>query len=378
MADIGDVEQVPADLCSIADYDTLTAMFAPRPTLLIYNRNDDCCFQTRRTRVSVYRPVKPVFALLNAADKLGFHDNVDPGTHNYDSDNRSQLYQFLNQHWGLDTPAQDLPYQDELYTEAELNVGLPPENATLLSLAQQALQQIRRARQNEKRPPPARSRQRLAALLKLPAFDRVTARKAGTRKRRDLTIHHHVLRLDDTWSLPVTELVPPGSRQVELIICDQGRRNAAALARKALEAGRRALVADILGTGEAWTSWQHHMLLATAGERPLGLQVGQLHALIQWACKRFRTPSLQLQAQGQVASVVALLEAALAPSLLSALETNGLMDSLGRLIDWPLSYGSAPPLFCFGLLREFDLADLIRLSAPTPLRDLGHRGPLRL
>lgn len=55
-----------------------------------------------------------------------------------------------------------------------------------------------------------------------------------------------------------------------------------------------------------------------------------------------------------------------------------LMDSLDRLIDWPISYSSAAPLFCFGLLREFDLPDLIRLSAPVPLCDTGGRGPLRL
>ena len=35
-----------------ADYDVLTALFAPRPALLIYNRHDDCCFQTRRARRS--------------------------------------------------------------------------------------------------------------------------------------------------------------------------------------------------------------------------------------------------------------------------------------------------------------------------------------
>ena len=107
--DIGDMEQIPSDLCSIADFDSLTAMLAPRPTLLIYNRHDDCCFQTRRTRKSVYQPAKPVFPLFGASDKLKLHDNVDPGTHNYDSDNRSQLYKFLNRHFGLDTPEKDPP-----------------------------------------------------------------------------------------------------------------------------------------------------------------------------------------------------------------------------------------------------------------------------
>ena len=58
----GDLEQLPSDLCVAADYDVLTGLFAPRPTLLIYNRDDDCCFQSGHTRRSVYRPasVSPV------------------------------------------------------------------------------------------------------------------------------------------------------------------------------------------------------------------------------------------------------------------------------------------------------------------------------
>jgi hypothetical protein len=58
------------------------------------------------------------------------------------------------------------------------------------------------------------------------------------------------------------------------------------------------------------------------------------------------------------------------------LQTNGLLDSLGRLIDWPQDYSKMPSLFCFGLLAEFDINDLIELAAPLPLSD-GARGPLR-
>ena len=378
MEDIGDQEQVPSDLCTIADFDTLSAMFAPRPTLLIYNHDDDCCFQTRRTYRSIYQPIKPFFELLGAREKLAFHDNVDPGTHNYDSDNRSQLYQFLKRHWALDTPAHDLPWEDELYTEAELEVGLPPDNATLHSLARQALEQIRR--QRLQRPPrhPLAARRRLSTLLKLPSFATITRRRGGaSRSSKNLTVHQHILRLDDTWSLPVTDLAAPGSRGVELIVADGGRRQATALARQALAAGRRALVADIFATGEAHMAPRHQMLLATAGQRPLGLQVAQLNAVISWARRRFRVDALHLQAQGQVAATVALISAALGPSRLAALTTAGLLDSLDRLIDWPQAFESTPSLFCFGLLSEFDIPALIQLAAPLPLAE-ANRGPLRI
>src|SRR5687768_7511693 len=40
LSDLGDAEQTPNDLATIADYAHLTAMMAPRPTLLTYNVKD--------------------------------------------------------------------------------------------------------------------------------------------------------------------------------------------------------------------------------------------------------------------------------------------------------------------------------------------------
>ena len=374
--DIGDVEQVPTDLCSIVDYDELTAMFAPRPTLLIYNHNDDCCFQTRRTRKSVYQPVKPFFALYGASDRLGFHDNTDPGTHNYESDNRSQLYQFLNKHWGLDTSAQDLPWQDELYTQQELNVGLPPNNATLISLAQDTLQKIRIRK--KKKTTPTAARRELTSLLKLPTYTKVEARPVGTaQKRNSYTVRHHVLHLDATWTLPVTEFAPESARGLTLVVGDGGRNGTAGPINAALAAGKRVVAVDIFGTGELRSSWQYHMIVATTGQRPLGLMVGHLLTTIEWARKKYRNTNIDLHASGQTVPVVALIAAALKPGYLNSLTTLSLLDSLGRIIDWPISYADVAPLCCFGLLTTCDIPDLIELAAPVALHDQ-NMGPLRL
>ncbi len=390
-SDIGDLEQVPSDLCAIADYDTLSAMFAPRPTLFIYNRDDDCCFQTRRTRKSIYQPAKKVFELLGAGDCVSLHDNVDPGTHNYDRDNRCQLYRFLNRHFGIDTPEDELPWAGELLTEAELTVELPPDNATLLSLAQRSLQSIRRERKS--RSPSSRGRklsaarlradrQRLARLIRLVRFRDLRPSQVGrVLKRRRSSIRQWVVSLNSngsgTWSLPVTEIAPSRPSGVELVVGDGGRRQLAGPVQLSVADGHRVLAADILGTGEADVGgWQFHMILASAGERSLGLQVGQLLALVRWACKRYRTTAVDVRATGQVLPVVALMAAALEPRRIRSIATNGLLDTLGRLVDFPIPYASAVPLFCFGLLREFDIADLMDLSAPTIVTE-ANRGPLR-
>ena len=373
-ADMGDLEQCPADLCTAADYDVLTGMFAPRPTLLIYNHEDDCCFQTRRTRLSVYRPARAVFETLGAAGDIELHDNLDPGTHNYESDNRGQLYRFLNKHWGLDTPDDDLPYEEELLPESELNVGLPADNATLYSLAQGHLQRIRRRREKARPAPAAVTRRRLARVLHLGRYEAEGA--LGRRgPRGGLATSDGALRVGP-WSVPVTAVEPGGrAKGTEIVLSDGGRRGSAALAREALEERRRVLAVDLFGAGENACAFQFHMLLASAGERSLGIMAGQLLAVADWASRHY-PGELRLRASGRTAPVLCLLAAALQPRRFSGIVTSGQIDSLERLVEWPSSYAADAPLLCFGLLEEIDLPDLVRLSAPVPLAD-SSRGPLR-
>jgi len=370
--DIGDLEQIPSDLCAITDYDTLTAMFAPRPALLMYNR-EDSCFPIRRTRTSVYRPAKKVYELLGVGGDLALHDNVDPGTHNYELDNRTQLYGFLNRRFDLDTPDHELDWEDGLLSESQLRVGLPADNATLLSLAQAELRQLQTQRARGKSP--GISRTRLAQLIRLARFRKVATRPIGaTTRRRDGTLRHHEVSLDETWSLPVTEVAPRRPTGITLVVNDGGRRSCEPAVQAALDAGHRILTVDLLGTGHEAASWHGHMLVASTGERSLGIQVGQLISLLQWIGARY-SGDIHLNASGRVMPIVALMAAALRPGLLASLVTSGLLDTLGRLIDWPVPYADAAPLFCFGLLAECDIDDLVRLSRPIPLSE-ATRGPL--
>ena len=223
VADIGDLEQCPSDLCTIADYDTLTGMFAPRPSLLIYNHEDDCCFQTRRTRGSIYRPARAIYELLGVGDRIGLHDNTDPGTHNYERDNRRQLYRFLVEHFGLTTVDDDLPYEQELQTEAELDVGLPADNATMHSLAMGHLQEIRRKRNRRSSATPAARRARLRRLLNLSASTKPRPKSGPTKSRSKVTakvVSTHRAGVTQ-WRLsvagltvPMTQIQPQGASQV--------------------------------------------------------------------------------------------------------------------------------------------------------------------
>jgi hypothetical protein len=105
------------------------------------------------------------------------------------------------------------------------------------------------------------------------------------------------------------------------------------------------------------------MLVACSGDRPLGLEVGQLIAV----AKSFRTGQrkIRLESEGIRSQVVALAAAALEPELFSEVYSNNFMISLSYLLDTPVSYRNAPDLFCLDLYKYFDIDRLTIMASPV-------------
>jgi dienelactone hydrolase len=93
--DLGDSEQIPCDLATLADYTHLTALMAPRALLLTYNAKDECCFEAGYALQPVLQAGQPVFKLCGQENRLRSHINYDPGTHNYEQDNREAFYRMV-------------------------------------------------------------------------------------------------------------------------------------------------------------------------------------------------------------------------------------------------------------------------------------------
>ena len=105
--DIGDVEQSATDLFDGRDYPWLAALRAPRPTLLAYNAEDDCCFRAAIVKPGVFDAIRPFYALYGKLDDFAWHENRDPGTHNYQLDNRMAAYEFFSREFHLPLDAQN-------------------------------------------------------------------------------------------------------------------------------------------------------------------------------------------------------------------------------------------------------------------------------
>ena len=140
--DIGDIEQVASDVFVGRDYTHLVAMVAPRPMLLQYNAEDDCCFRAPLVKPLVFDDIRPFFRAYGKDDDFQWHENLDPSTHNYQLDNRLQAYRFLSKEFGMPEIKEEIPAGQELKSFDELKVGLPTDNLTILALARKMGRQM--------------------------------------------------------------------------------------------------------------------------------------------------------------------------------------------------------------------------------------------
>jgi poly(3-hydroxybutyrate) depolymerase len=160
--DTGDIEQSAADLFASVDYPHLAALVAPRPLLLAFNAEDDCCFRAGMVEPVIEAPVRRVYELHGKRGELVWHENRDPGTHNYQLDNREQAYRFFSRVFGLPAVATDSPEAaSELRGYDELVVGLPADNLTILDLARRIAAGLSRAPAS-----PAVARTRLQSVVR--------------------------------------------------------------------------------------------------------------------------------------------------------------------------------------------------------------------
>jgi hypothetical protein len=360
-ADLGDSEQTPTDLATTADYAVLTAMRAPRPTLLTFNDRDNCCFQSGNALPELLRAARPVFQLYGAGDKLEVHVNHAPGTHNFDRDNREALYRMIGRHFygNTDYDPVEIDCTAELKSTEDLKVDLPADNAGFTTVARGLAANI--AKNSSE--PDETARQKLRETLRYtPA--KATAEHLSTRTENGVDIHRWKLRIDDSWTIPATEFVPEAATASVLLLNDAGRSGTGETIRKLLAAKTRVLAIDVLHVGESKLSshdFLFGLLIAAVGQRPLGVQAAQINAITDWWSAQCGRPVV-IHAEGLRSSLMARCAGAVNENRLAGIETKDELGSLREIIDRGLAVPNGPELFCFGLLEVIDVPQLKRLA----------------
>ncbi|MBL9189710.1 MAG: acetylxylan esterase [Opitutaceae bacterium] len=363
LSDLGDSEQTPNDLATIADYTHLTALLAGRTALLTYNAKDNCCFASPHALQPLLDAAEPAFRLHGQPQRLRSHVNFDPGTHNFEVDNRQALYRIVGDTFfpgDAAFDAQEIPSQPEVKTAAQLEVPLPPGNLDFTQLALAAAQ-------NLPRKGTAATREHLAAVVKFAPLS-ATATRTGTETREGVQATFWKLRLGESWTVPVTELTrsgPTAPSGTTLLVADAGRKSLAARSTELLNAGQRVLAVDPFYFGESKISQRDFLfalLVAAVGDRALGLQSSQLAAAARWAVTEFHSGSVALESTGPRLGLAALVATALEPRAIATLRQTDALPSLHEILRQNWTVDKYPELFCFGLLESFDVPQLRALA----------------
>ncbi|HEU0139076.1 MAG TPA: hypothetical protein VFQ79_05180 [Bryobacteraceae bacterium] len=375
-ADVGDVEQNATDLLTIADYPLLTAIRAPRPTLLVYNAEDDCCFRAPLVKPYIFDFVRPYFKLYGDADRLSWHENTDPSTHNYQLDNRQQSYRFFARHFGMPAAVREIPVDAEIKSYDELVVGLPKDNLTILGVAKVLAARI------ERRGGPSGDTSRSAWVQSQRDLLRQTVRyrpvdvrhawAVGNTHQRGLETRSYRFEFDNGLSASAVwlqALSAPQEGPATIVLNDDGRKAAGGEVSDRVNRGERVLALDPLFVGDAQPQATglrtFGQLLAATGDRALGIEAAQVASTGRWIRESGSAKMLRIETSGIRSQVIALVAAVLEPDLFSEVVFRKGMKSLAHLLDAPVEFSNSADLFCLDLYRHFDIEPLTQAATKT-------------
>jgi hypothetical protein len=374
-SDLGDSEQTPSDLATVVDYTHLTAMRAPRPTLLTNNDRDRCCFAAGNALPLLLEAARPIYRLYDDADNLWVHINHVPGSHNFEQDNREAYYRLIQAHFFPDDAgfsADEIECAKEVLSAEAVRVPLPDQNAGFNTLAKGLAVELQpRPGQPDTEPRTPRRLEEVIRYRPLSVTEMTPAElgQVGAARLMGLTI-----QLGEEWTVPVvaaSSKSPP--QRAVVLVCDGGRAAAHERIAELSKAGALVFAVDPFYFGESTIpqrDFLYGLLVAALGERPLGIQVAQLRAIVSGIRQQHPDLPIELHAVGRRLGLAATITAALEPEAVSGLTVEGGLTSLRQVIDENLEVREAPELFCFGLLKECDVPQIEALIAPRPIHKL--------
>lgn len=359
-ADTGDLEQNSTDLYTIADYPALTGMRAPRPTLIIHNAEDDCCFRAPLVKPHIFDAVKPFFHLYGADDRFAWHENRDPGTHNYEQDNRNQSLKFFARQFGLPAVETETPVDGEVKTLETLAAGIPADNLTIVTLARKLA---------AKRAPAAPSREDLMKTVRYRKTEVSHAWAAMNTKSHGVETYSYRLQFANGLSATAVLLRSIGtldSAPVSLVVHDAGKASALSNVAGRLALGEQVLAVDLLFVGDCSVERpgpsNYAQMISSLGERTLGLQAAQILATAAWIRQQSGRSKIRIETSGIRTQTIGHVAVALEPSAFSEVVTHDGQASLRYVFDKPIAYAAAPELFCLDLYKKFDFDSLEGLA----------------
>ncbi len=377
--DTDEIEENATDLNMGFDYPFLVGMRAPRPTLEIHNAEDDCCFRAALVKPTIYDQVKPLFQLMGKPDALAWYESSDPGTHNYQLVNRLHTYSFFAEHFHLPPITEEIPSSTEVRTQDEIAIGVPADNLTINGLARKMAASIQRptipAENKARAEWVTTQREKLKAVTRYTPVSVANAPRISNTKRMAMQTLSY--RFDLSNGLSATGVWLKANDAGEdppaiIVLSDSGYQSSSEAVSQHVNHGEQVLALDLLFTGFTrpqvpdTTDWE--TLVASSGDRPLGLEVAQLIGVAKWLRRSHPDTQVKVETDGIRSGVIASVAAAIEPGIFSAITSHHAMKSLSYLIDTPVAFRSAADLFCLDLYKYFDIDSITAMAAPTSVQ----------
>jgi hypothetical protein len=317
--------------------------------------------------------VQSFFTLFGKPENLGWYESDNPGTHNYQLFNRLQSYRFFEEHFHLPATPGEIPSSGEVRTPQELAVGVPANSLTIVGLAKKL------AATNERRASAgsAARQEKLKQVIRYTPVSVENARRFGATKRMAIRTLSYRFDLSNGLSASGVWLRAQGAQEdapATIVLNDKGYATAAGIVAEHVNRGEQVLALDLIFTGSARpdapdpADWE--LLVATTGDRPLGLEAAQLVGVANWLRGQNGGRPVQVETDGIRSGVIADVAAAMQPAAFSSITSHHAMNSLSYLLDTPVPYRSAPDLFCLDLYKYFDIDSITAIAAPTKIQNV--------
>jgi hypothetical protein len=319
--------------------------------------------------------MRPIFKLYGKEDFLAWHENQDPGTHNYQKENRIESYRFFGKHFGLTSIEGEIDSDAEILSAEQLTVGLPQDNLSILGLARKLGQEITRPPVPTDAPARAswieRERSRLREVTRYEPVRMARAWTVANTKNRLLETKSYLFEMDNglsangVWSRAIGR---SDSSPVTIILNDAGKKAASREVSERVNRGEQVLAVDLLFTGDAWQDApapSFVQLVHGLGKRAIGMIAAQLIEIAQWQRDRAGAKVVRLETTGFRSQAASLLACSLAPGLFSELTVREGIPSFSHLLEKPVEFSEAPEMFCLDLYRHFDINHLQALAGTT-------------
>jgi dienelactone hydrolase len=369
---LGDQEQAPTDLYLDVDYIDLVGLVAPRPLLLTYN-SDDKWFPAEPCLNTLVDGAAPRYADLGATGRLHAFVSHNPGSHVMRTEAFEALFRFINaERLATDVVSEIAAFvDDDVLSVDALTADLRLDNPTLIDLADTICEGLPR---DGALPGPdvlspwAVSRRRtLSEVLRVPERSLIWPVQRGQTVQGAAVTAYLGDVADMAFS--VVLVVPPDAERLVLLLADDGRAGALDRAQAHLDDGDAVAIVSPPHIGDATVgtdAWLTLLMEQAIGRRPLGMQA---RALLDTGVQLAQETGLPvaIDATGPRTSLLALVAAALEPSLFQEVRVAGALASFRRLLDGETPFHAAPEWLSFGMLEHFEVEQLVAMAAPTAI-----------